>query len=152
MKRVVLLCLLLFSATSFAAFEVTKFDNAEKEARYKQLINELRCLVCQNQNIADSNAGLAKTLRQETFRMINEGASDEDIINFMVTRYGDFVLYKPPLKAQTFILWVGPFVLLVVALLIIILVIRHNRSVSIPVNTGDLDKINQLLDQEDQDK
>ncbi len=152
MKQIVLLCLLLFSATSFAAFEVTQFDNAEKEERYKQLINELRCLVCQNQNIADSNAGLAKTLREETFRMINEGASDEEIINFMVTRYGDFVLYKPPLKAETFVLWVGPFVLLVVALLIIILVIRHNRTVSVPVNTDGLDKINKLLDQEDQDK
>lgn len=150
MKKIVYLAILLFSLPTFAAFEVQHFEDREKQARYKVLINELRCLVCQNQNIAGSNAGLAKTLRQETFRMINEGASDEEIIKFMVTRYGDFVLYNPPLKAETYILWVGPFVLLVMAIFIITLVIRHNRSAAIPANTGDLDKINQLLDQEDQ--
>jgi len=152
MKRVMLLGLLLICMPAFAAFEVQGFDDAEREARYKVLINELRCLVCQNQTIADSNAGLAKTLRQETFRMINEGATDEEIIKFMVTRYGDFVLYKPPLKAMTIVLWVGPFVLLIIALLVITLVIRHNRSAAIPVNTGDLEKFNQLLDQEDHAK
>lgn len=147
MIRVMAGCLLMISIVCYAGVEVHSFSKPELEARYKKLTNELRCLVCQNQNIADSNAGLAKTLREETFRMINEGASDEEIIQFMVTRYGDFVLYKPPLKAETFLLWAGPFVLLLGAFFIVLMIIRRNRTAKLEVAAG-IDDARRLLEGE----
>jgi cytochrome c-type biogenesis protein CcmH len=83
------------------------------EARVKTLSEELRCLVCQNQSLADSNAGLAVDLRNEVREMMRAGKSDAEIREFMVARYGDFVLYNPPMKTATLVLWVGPFVLLI---------------------------------------
>jgi len=94
-----------------AVFEPREFASVEEERRYKVLVNELRCLVCQNQNIADSNAELAADLRELAYGMIKKGDSDEQIIAFMVDRYGDFVLYRPRLKASTVALWLGPFLL-----------------------------------------
>ena len=87
------------------------FDEPADEARYKRLIAELRCLVCQNQNLADSNAELATDLRNETYSMVKAGKTDEEIVTFMVNRYGDFVLYRPPVKSTTFVLWFGPLIL-----------------------------------------
>ncbi|MCX7960900.1 MAG: cytochrome c-type biogenesis protein CcmH [Burkholderiales bacterium] len=90
-------------------------DEAEDE-RFRQLAAKLRCLVCQNQTLADSGAELAGDLRRELREQIRAGRSDEQIVEFMVARYGDFVLYEPPLKATTLLLWVGPFALLALAL------------------------------------
>ncbi|GAB6068485.1 cytochrome c-type biogenesis protein CcmH [Methylothermus subterraneus] len=107
MRLVSLLALLL----AFQAFgiEVRQFPNPELEARYLRLIEELRCLVCQNQSLADSNADLAEDLRGEVYNLLLAGKSDREIIDFLVDRYGDFVLYRPPLKPATFFLWFGPF-------------------------------------------
>lgn len=88
-------------------------DDPAVEARLKQLAGELRCLVCQNQTLADSNAPLAEDLRREVREMIVKDMSDREIVDFLVSRYGDFVLYRPPLKTTTMLLWVGPFVLLI---------------------------------------
>jgi cytochrome c-type biogenesis protein CcmH len=88
-------------------------DDPAVEERLKHLAVELRCLVCQNQTLADSNAPLAEDLRREVREMIVKNMSDQEIIDFLVSRYGDFVLYRPPLKSTTTLLWVGPFVLLV---------------------------------------
>ena len=88
-------------------------DDPAVEERLKHLAVELRCLVCQNQTLADSNAPLAEDLRREVREMIVKNMSDKEIIDFLVSRYGDFVLYRPPMKATTTLLWVGPFVLLV---------------------------------------
>lgn len=88
-------------------------DDPAVEARLKQLAGELRCLVCQNQTLADSNAPLAEDLRREVREMIVKDMSDREIVDFLVSRYGDFVLYRPPLKTTTVLLWAGPFVLLV---------------------------------------
>jgi cytochrome c-type biogenesis protein CcmH len=88
-------------------------DDPAVEARLKQLAGELRCLVCQNQTLADSNAPLAEDLRREVREMIVKDMSDREIVDFLVSRYGDFVLYRPPLKTTTMLLWAGPFVLLV---------------------------------------
>lgn len=88
-------------------------DDPAVEARLKRLAGELRCLVCQNQTLADSNAPLAEDLRREVREMIVKEMSDREIVDFLVSRYGDFVLYRPPLKTTTVLLWVGPFVLLV---------------------------------------
>jgi cytochrome c-type biogenesis protein CcmH len=105
-----------------------EFDNAEQLERYKVLIYELRCLVCQNQNLADSNAQLAGDLRREVHRLILEGKSSQDVIDFMVARYGDFVLYRPPLKAKTLLLWGGPFVLGLGALALLLVQLRRRRA------------------------
>jgi cytochrome c-type biogenesis protein CcmH len=83
------------------------------EARVKQIASQLRCLVCQNETIAESSAELAQDLRAQVRRMLGEGRSEDDIVQYMTERYGDFVLYRPPLKASTLVLWCGPFVLLI---------------------------------------
>lgn len=127
-RRLVVLGLLLALAfPALAAVEVYRFDDPAKQERYKALIAELRCLVCQNQNLADSNADLAKDLRRQTYEMIQRGETDAQIIEYMVARYGDFVLYRPPFKSTTALLWIGPFVLLVAGVGVLLLVIRHQR-------------------------
>lgn len=131
MKRLLVLCLICLSlATGIAAqanVEILKFEDPEQDQRYHKLIAELRCLVCQNQNLADSNSDLAKDLRQQTYDMVLSGASNQDIVDYMVARYGDFVLYRPPLKQSTMLLWAGPFLFLLIALLIAIIVVVHSR-------------------------
>ncbi len=116
------------STMSFGAIETYQFSNAEDEIRYQKMIAELRCLVCQNQNLADSNAELAQDLRAKTFEMVNAGASNNEIAEFMVARYGDFVLYRPPLKGQTLLLWIGPFGILLIALVVFFITIRRSQS------------------------
>ena len=111
--------LMLLSACmiSLGSFAVAPTDlNEEQGARYQHIIEELRCLVCQNQTIADSNAELAVDLRNRVHEQILAGKSDAEILDYMTDRYGDFVLYRPPMKAKTIALWVGPFVILFVAL------------------------------------
>lgn len=97
------------------------------EARMMALAAELRCLVCQNQTIADSHAGLAEDLRRQIREMLARGMSDAQVRDYMTERYGDFVLYKPPFKASTALLWIGPGVLLVVALGTLALVLRRRQ-------------------------
>jgi cytochrome c-type biogenesis protein CcmH len=98
------------------------------EKRLQRLSEELRCLVCQNQNIADSNAELAQDLRREIRTMIRDGKSDTEIIDFMVVRYGDFVLYRPPVKGITLLLWGGPLALMLLGLLILVRYLRRRVS------------------------
>lgn len=97
------------------------------EARVNRVSQELRCLVCQNQTIADSNAELAVDLRREVRRMLVEGSSEDEVRRFMVERYGDFVLYRPPFQARTLALWVGPFLLLIVAVGVASRIVRTRR-------------------------
>jgi len=126
----ILLTMLVFavlSAPAQAAIEAYQFESEQMEADYNQLINELRCLVCQNQNLAGSDADLARDLRRETYDMLNQGKSPQQVVDFMVERYGDFVLYRPQFKSTTYLLWLGPFLLLVGVL---ILLIRRLRAPS----------------------
>lgn len=121
--------LLLAAATLMLAFQATAkepliFMNPEQEARYNELTLELRCLVCQNQNLADSDAPLAQDLRKEIYDMMQAGQSNEEIKMFLVDRYGDFVLYKPPVKGNTLALWLAPAVLLLGGGLVVVLTIR----------------------------
>jgi len=117
--------LFFISNLSLAAIEAYDFDTIEKEDTYKGLIQELRCLVCQNNNIADSNADLAKDLRVETYALVEKGKSRDEVVDYMVARYGDFVLYNPQVKANTYLLWFGPFALLVIVLLMLF---RHFKK------------------------
>ena len=124
-------------------------DDPAVEARLKKLAVELRCLVCQNQTLADSNAPLAEDLRREVREMIVKNMSDQEIIDFLVSRYGDFVLYRPPLKATTTLLWVGPFVLLVGAGIALVVVLRRRgrKVVDVVITDEEHQRVEQLLSQ-----
>jgi len=131
------LVLALF-ATSLPAAEPppTEQDRAT-QARAIRLAEQLRCLVCQNQTIADSNADLAVDLRRQLREQIAAGRSDDDIIDFMTTRYGDFVLYRPPLKASTLLLWAGPALLLAIGAWLLARIVRERRAAAPPVLSAD---------------
>lgn len=150
MKQVLAAGLLLWSAMSLAAINVFDFRSAEDEARYKALAEELRCLVCQNQNLADSNAELAQDLKNEVFKMIDEGKSDEEIIDFMVTRYGDFVLYRPPVRTSTAMLWFGPFLLFAVGGVVLLVMLRRRHAATrteAELNADEQERLKSLLDE-----
>jgi cytochrome c-type biogenesis protein CcmH len=109
----------------FIALNARAIEN--NESRIRQLEERLRCLVCQNQSLADSNAELAGDLRRQVREQVAAGRSDEQIVAYLVQRYGDFVLYEPPFKPTTALLWIGPFVLLAAAVLVLIAVLRRRR-------------------------
>ena len=131
-------------------FEPRSFTSPEHEERYHALIDELRCLVCQNQTIADSNADLASDLRREVYRMVEDGQSAEEIAGFMVARYGDFVLYRPPLQGATMLLWAGPFLLVAVGLAVLAVHLRRRRRSPVaPIDEGDRERLRRLMEAED---
>ena len=121
---------LIVSGHSFAEAERVTFSNTESKTNYTALINELRCLVCQNQTIADSDADLAKDLRAKVYDMVEAGQSQSDVIDYMTTRYGDFVLYRPAFKLKTVLLWLGPIVFLLLAIFLVIRWVRAQSSVA----------------------
>lgn len=122
-KIVIVVLTIILSVSVYAQSapvqEPMVFENQQQEARFKKLTLELRCLVCQNQNLADSDAQLAHDLRAEVHEMLLAGKSDDEIKQFMVERYGDFVLYRPPVQQNTYLLWLGPIVLLLIGALIL---------------------------------
>ena len=142
-----LLIILLVPCLAGAEEARPLIDNPLVEARLKHLAVELRCLVCQNQTLADSHAPLAEDLRREVREMIAKDMSDKDIIEFLVTRYGDFILYRPPLKATTTLLWVGPFVLLIagVAALVLALRRRQKKLVDLSLSEEERNRVARLL-------
>lgn len=131
-KTSVLAALLsLLAAFAASAQEPLVFSDPEQEARYNKLTLELRCAVCQNQNLADSDAPLAQDLRQEIFDMMQAGQTDDQIKSFMVARYGDFVLYRPPVQGNTLALWVLPIVLLFFGSIAVFFTVRNrNRKLA----------------------
>lgn len=151
MRRLLAVLLLALSASAFAAIGVYEFETAEQEARFKRLSEELRCLVCQNQNLADSNAELALDLRRQVHSMILAGKSDAEIVNFMTERYGDFVLYRPPFNAVTVLLWAGPFVLLLLGIVVLGRLVRQRAasaaSDDAPLSTEEQQRLAQMLRQ-----
>jgi cytochrome c-type biogenesis protein CcmH len=132
MKRIVILLLALFAAPMALAIDQdVRFTDPEMQARYEKLISEVRCLQCQNQSIKDSNVTLAADLRREIARMILEGQSDEQIAEFLVTRYGEFALYRPRTTGKTLALWLAPFLLVLVGGIALVRVVRHRMSLPI---------------------
>jgi cytochrome c-type biogenesis protein CcmH len=131
--------LLLFAITAQATttLESFKFGDHASEQRFRDLISEVRCLVCQNQSLADSDADLAHDLRAEIYAMMQDGKSNEEIIAFLVARYGDFVLYKPPVKPSTYLIWYGPFALMLFAVFLVHRVLRRRRQISEPELTPE---------------
>ncbi len=119
-----------------AAIDTYEFSNEAERDRFRQLTVELRCPKCQNQDIADSNAPIAADLRKEIFRMLGEGKSNEQIVDFMVDRYGEFVRYKPAVTARTWLLWFGPAAALGTGFLVMVIIgVRRRKSVAGPDTT-----------------
>ncbi len=139
--------LMVSCASAMAAgLEAFDFNGNVDEERYKHLITELRCLVCQNQSLADSDAGLAHDLRREVWELMDQGNSDSQIIEFLVARYGDFVLYNPPVKPSTYILWYGPFVLLAIGLLVLIYTLRRRgRQTESEFSSEEQERLQKIL-------
>jgi len=129
MKRLALV--LLLACAGAHAIDPLQFKDRTEEQRFQKLTRELRCLVCQNQNLADSEADLAKDLRRQVYTMTQSGKSDEEIKQFLVSRYNDFVLYDPPLKPGTWLLWFAPGVLVAVGAGVLVNIVRR-RSRQIP--------------------
>jgi len=140
MMRSLLIVILLFtSAQASARISAYEFDNAEQESIYNELVDELRCLVCQNQTIADSNAELAQDMKRKTHELVMQGKTKKEISDFMVQRYGNFVQYKPPVEPTTYLLWAGPFIILFIGLFFLIKIIR-NRKIEKPATLSDVDR------------
>jgi cytochrome c-type biogenesis protein CcmH len=135
MSRLIALLLFFSMATVALAIDTDKaFDDPELQARYEHIIEEVRCLKCQNQSIKDSNAFLAGDLRREIRRMLSEGKSDDEIYDFLVARYGEFALYRPRMSGKTLILWIAPIGLLLAGGLVLVNVLR--RRMAMPID-GD---------------
>lgn len=134
MKRILYAVGLMLASLGLAQASIDTYDfstQAERD-RYRTLVEELRCPKCQNQNIADSDAPIAMDMRDEIFKKLEEGQSNEEIIGFLVDRYGDFVRYKPPVNKSTLILWYGPAALLVIGFLMVaVIVLRRRRSLRV---------------------
>jgi cytochrome c-type biogenesis protein CcmH len=146
MKVMMFLVMALLLAPVFAAPVATyDFASEEQEALFNKLSNELRCLVCQNQAIADSNADLAKDLRDEIYGMLQQGKSEEEIVEFMVARYGDFVLYNPPLKPMTWLLWFGPvFALLAGFFFVVRIINRQKKTAAAEMSSEEIERLKTL--------
>jgi len=133
-----------------AAIDTYEFAKEGDRERFRELTKELRCPKCQNQDIADSNAPIAADLRKEIFRMLGEGKDNQQIIDFMVDRYGDFVRYKPALNAKTALLWFGPAALLLGGVVVIAVIVRRRRGqrAETPqaLSSEERQRLDQLLD------
>ncbi|MDC7825049.1 MULTISPECIES: cytochrome c-type biogenesis protein [Pseudomonadaceae] len=143
MKRLLIACLLGAAVglglvgVARAAIDTYEFKDEVERERFRSLTEELRCPKCQNQNIADSNAPIATDLRREIYRMLDDGRSDKEIVDFLVMRYGDFVMYKPPLDSRTWLLWYGPFGLLGLgAIVLCVLVLRRRKVEKAPAQVA----------------
>lgn len=139
--------LLLMTSAMAVKIEFHSFENKQQENLYQQLIAELRCVKCQNQNLAESNADLATDMREKTYEMVINGKTREDVVNYMTARYGDFVLYKPPFKTSTLLLWIGPPVLLILSLIVLIRRIRAQKlqATDVVLNDDERQKMRELL-------
>ncbi len=147
MIRVLIMLALLIPAGALAKEAAINAEDPVVELRLMELAEELRCLVCQNQTLADSDAELAKDFRREIRVMIKEGLSDQEIIEFLVTRYGDFVRYRPPFKGTTYVLWFGPLLLIAIGGMVLVTSLkRRKREVdAIPELTKEEQKRAEVL-------
>jgi cytochrome c-type biogenesis protein CcmH len=134
-----LICTLALAATAAYAVDPTELPNPTLQARYLALTHELRCVQCQNQSIADSPVGLASDLRREVSEMLIAGKSDDDVRNFMVARYGEFILFRPRFSPRNAWLWLAPGVLLVIGAVIAIRIVRQ-RSALLPLDNEPLEE------------
>ena len=145
MKLILALCLSLLALTSQAVVDGHKypFDNDIDKERFEVLAAELRCPKCQNQNLADSNAPVASDLRDKVYELMIDGQTDDEIVGYLVARYGDFVRYNPPVQKNTFFLWFAPGTMVLIALIIIISITRGGKK-SQPLSEEEKAKLAKL--------
>jgi cytochrome c-type biogenesis protein CcmH len=156
MKRLLFIVILIMSVNCYGV-DYRQLADPKQQESYDTLTKELRCLVCQNQTIADSNAELAADLRRQVYEMLEKGKSRDEIVQFMTDRYGDFVLYKPAFKGKTTILWIAPIIFLLMGLITVFSFIRRKKaSVNLQNQAGSLqnneekqNKIRNLLEKGD---
>ncbi len=150
--RLICFCLLSsFATTIFAEIAGFPFESDAQEQRFRDLASELRCLVCQNQSLADSNADLAQDLRSELYHQVLGGNSDDQIISFMTERYGDFILYKPRFATKTLLLWVSPILLFIIGIYCLIRFSKfRNQEQQGQVSEEELQKIRELMQAEEE--
>ena len=129
-KAMLIACAVLFTSLTVNATpsDTYSFDNPVTETRYRALIKELRCPKCQNQNLADSNSQISIDLRNEVYRMLKEGKADMEITNYMVDRYGEFVLYRPRVSSLTYVLWFGPAIFILIGVIVVITIARKKST------------------------
>ncbi len=140
-RFILVFCLIQFSYAE--SIEAKKFDNNSQEMRYRALIDEIRCPVCQGQSIGGSNAALAKDLREKVREMVVGSKSDDDIRKFMTDRYGDFVVFKPPVNTATYILWFAPFIFLIIGVVFLFKSVKNKKNIK--TNNIDTSKADKLL-------
>lgn len=150
-SRIFYLSLLLLIVTPvYAEIAGFPFETETEEQRFRELSAELRCLVCQNQSLADSNAGLAQDLRSELYQQVLTGNSEDQIISFMTERYGDFILYKPRFATKNLLLWLGPILLFIIGVFCLIRFSRFkNQGQQVQATEEELKKIRELLQAQD---
>jgi cytochrome c-type biogenesis protein CcmH len=152
-KSLVLVCALLWLLPAFAAIEEVEFNDAQQLVRYKALIAELRCPMCLNANLAGSDAPIAADLRAEIHKQILAGKSDDEILEFLTARYGEFILYKPPLHWATSFLWFTPLLLLLLGFFVLRRMLAGSRQLtaeSEPLSKQEQDQLRQLLQKDTQ--
>jgi cytochrome c-type biogenesis protein CcmH len=148
MKRWIMGALLLAGCMGVGLAQQTifQFKSPAEEERFRSLTQELRCLVCQNESLADSQASLADDLRREVYQKMESGASDKEIVNFLVARYGDFVLYRPRVNPTTYLLWFGPAAFAVLGLVVLALVVRRRaRHTEVALSGEEQQRLQQVL-------
>ena len=148
MKIVITFLLFFLTGSLHAEDQRFPFSNPEQVEQFRKLTEELRCLVCQNQSLADSDAELANDLRKKVYQLMDEGKTNDEIIEELVSRYGEFVLYRPRLNAQTYLLWFAPIILVLIGIIAIVLMMRR-RSDSVDVKEVDLQNVRKLLEEEE---
>ena len=127
MRYFITVFLLILPVSVWSAIDTYEFKDDATRERFKQLTFELRCPKCQNQNLQDSNSPIASDLRNEVYKMLQEGNDDSEIVDFMVARYGEFVLYRPPVNKATYVLWYGPFGLVVIGIVVVLMVSKKRK-------------------------
>ncbi|NOX75563.1 MAG: cytochrome c-type biogenesis protein CcmH [Gammaproteobacteria bacterium] len=149
------LVFVVFSSAPFSKEATSMAEDPAMEKTVNEISSELRCLVCQNQTIADSHAELAVDLKNQVRDMVREGQSQDEIVDYMVQRYGDFVRYRPAMKPSTILLWAGPFLLLLIGLTVLIVNLRKRSKMvadDAPLSDDESDRLNSLLHAEDKNK
>ncbi|WP_189386560.1 cytochrome c-type biogenesis protein [Bacterioplanes sanyensis] len=145
-KRLLLVCLCCWPLAALAIVDGHKypFEDQEKAERFRQLAENLRCPKCQNQNLADSNAPVAVDLRDKVYELLQEDQSDEQIVDYLVARYGDFVRYNPPFRMDTLLLWIGPALALLLGIGLLVLIWRSQNSAPKPLSEAEKARLEQL--------
>jgi cytochrome c-type biogenesis protein CcmH len=150
LQLLVSLCLLFLLNTAYSAtLEQYTFEDPQQEAEFRDVIEQMRCLVCQNESLAGSNAELAVDLRNEIYDMMSAGKTKNDIVDFMVARYGDFVLYSPPMKPSTYPLWFGPVILFLIGgVLLARILLRKKQTRETELSTEEQQRLSALLNEQ----